>query len=60
MAYLCKRCYINAHENLTKKQIKQLNISSVDFYCDNCGKLKKFVVEKKIDEDGFVYEDCED
>ena len=60
MAYLCKRCYINKHENLTKKQIKQLNISSVDLYCDNCGKLKKLVVEKKIDEDGFVYEDCED
>lgn len=60
MAYLCKRCYINKHENLTKKQIKQLNVSSVDFYCDNCGKLKKLVVEKKIDEDGMVYEDCED
>lgn len=60
MAYLCKRCFINAHENLTKKQIKQLNVTSMDLYCDCCGKLKKLVVVKKIDEDGLVYEDCED
>ena len=60
MAYLCKRCFINAHPDLTKKQIKQLNISSIDLYCDNCKQLKKLVVAKKIDEDGFVYEDCED
>lgn len=59
MAYLCKRCFINAHENLTKKQIKQLNVTSMDFYCDCCGKLKKLVVEKKIDEEGVVYEECD-
>ena len=59
MAYLCKRCYINA-KNPTKKEIKQLNVTSVDFYCDNCKQLKKLVITKKIDEDGLVYEDCED
>ena len=57
MAYLCKRCFINEHENLTKKQIKQLNVSSMDFYCDKCGKLKKLVVEKKASEEDVVYED---
>lgn len=57
--YLCTRCYINKHD-LTKKQIKQLNVSAMDFKCDNCGKIKKIVIAKKIDEDGMVYEECED
>ena len=59
MAYLCKRCYINAHENLTKKEIKQLDVTGVDLYCDSCGKLKKLVVTKRIDEEGIVYDDCD-
>lgn len=54
--YLCKRCYINSHD-LTKKEIKQLNVTDMDFVCDNCGKLKKLVLEKKIDKEDMFYED---
>lgn len=53
---LCVRCYIKNH-NLTKKQIKQLNVSAMDFCCDECGKFKKIVIQKKVDEDGIVYEE---
>ena len=46
MAYLCKRCYINSKE-LTKKEIKQLVVTDMDFMCDGCGKAKKLVLERK-------------
>ena len=55
--YLCKRCFINANDGLTKKEIKQLNVTSQDFYCDNCGKLKKLVIEKKVKEEEYDEED---
>ena len=55
--YLCKRCYINSHENLTKKEIKQLNVTDQDFWCDGCKKLKKLVIEKKVRTEEYEYEE---
>jgi len=56
MAFLCKRCYINSHD-LTKKEIKQLNVTDQSFVCDNCKALKKLVIVRKVDEEGVIYED---
>lgn len=56
--FLCKRCYINS-KDLTKKEIKQLIVSDMDFPCDNCGKMKKLVIERKpkLKEEDYCYDE---
>ena len=55
---LCKRCYIEHHPELKKKEIKQLMCTSERYKCEKCGEYKALVFiprkrEAWEDEDEF-------
>lgn len=53
---LCRRCYIERHPNLKKKQIKQIMSTIEKYRCDGCGEYKALVVEPKKKEE-FEYDE---
>lgn len=47
MSNYCRRCYIEHHPSLKKKQIKQLLSTAEKYKCDGCGEYKALVIEPK-------------